>query len=281
MPDAEGQTRPAKPETFDLSPMTFGTMRLDRVGGVDRAADLIRAAIVLGVTTFHVSHEYATWPLFKAAWRQAAPNPDMVRLIAKVGVPHFGEDRFDPQGFRDRVDAYREDLNLDRIHLVQWLLRHDLKAETARQAIFDRDAEMIGDVVQALKQAGRIEGLISFPYTAEIAGRALKASWCDGLALYCNALELEMTDWFDEAEAWGKVIVAIRPFGAGRILEETGISSREALALPLAHPAVATAVASVSSVSRLREAIEAAASAPRGRDAWTAAMTKAREAVHV
>jgi aryl-alcohol dehydrogenase-like predicted oxidoreductase len=263
------------------SPLTLGAMRLDRTGGVNQATALIRSAIELGVTTFHASQEYETWPLFVAAWREASPDPDKVKLIAKIGVPHFGQDRFEVASFEAKVDAYRTALNLDRVAIVQWLLRHDLQDELGRQAIFDRDADLISETVWRLRREGRIDGLVSFPYTRSIAKRALAAEWCDGLALYCNALELDLVDLMDDAETRGKAVVTIRPFAAGRIFTQTSMTAREAIALPLAHPAVVTTVASVSRIDRLREASAAAQAAPKGMADWTAALIAARNATHV
>lgn len=256
-------------------------MRLDRVGGVAEAAALIRGAVELGVTTFHVSQEYATWPLFADAWREANVASEGVQIIAKIGMPHFGEDAFNPKAFAVQIDLYRQALKLDRVDVVQWLLRHNLKDEAARQTIFDRDADLIGETVQAMRAEDRIGSLMSFPYTRDIASRALQADWCDGLVVYCNALELEMANQMDAAAARGRSIVAIRPFAAGRVFTETGMTAAEAVGLPLTHPATAAVVASVSSLKHLVEVLTATEAVESGAAAWAAATLKARESVHV
>ncbi|MDP3401391.1 MAG: aldo/keto reductase [Brevundimonas sp.] len=266
---------------ISLSPLTFGSMRVDRVGDADAVARLIEQALDLGVTTFHVSSEYATWPLFQDAWRTVRPDPATTRIIAKVGVPHFGETRFDPQTFADKIDQYRAALNVDRIAVVQWLLRHDLKDEPARLAILDDQSADIADCVTGLKASGTIGAMVSFPYTRGIAERALDHAACDGLALYCNPLELEMTDLFDQAGDRGKAVVAIRPFAAGRLFTETTFTARDALAVSLAHPAVATVVASVSSSARLNEIADIAMNIQPDAARWRGLIAAAQGAADV
>ncbi|WP_370236715.1 aldo/keto reductase [Brevundimonas sp.] len=266
---------------ISLSPLTFGSMRVDRVGDADAVARLIEQALDLGVTTFHVSSEYATWPLFQDAWRKVQSDPATTRIIAKVGVPHFGQARFDPQAFADKIDQYRDALNVDRIDVVQWLLRHDLKDEPARLAIFDNQSTDIADCVTGLKTAGTIGAMVSFPYTRGIAERALDHAACDGLALYCNPLELEMSDLFDQAAEREKAVVAIRPFAAGRLFSETAFTARDALAVSLAHPAVATVVASVSSPARLKEIADIAMSIQPDAARWPGLIAAAQGAADV
>lgn len=267
-------------ENNRLSPLTFGTMRLNRAGSSEQVAHLIRKALEMGVTSFHVSREYATWPLFVDAWSRVRPAKlQDIQIIAKIGAPHFKENRFDPLMFQDGVDEYRRDLRVDHLDVVQWLLRYDLNHERGRQEIFDRDADLISEATRAMRDVGTIGGLMSFPYTRAIAERALKSPWCDGLTLYCNPLELDMVDLFDEAGRRGKKIVAIRPFAAGRLFDETSMSVRDAVQFPLSHPAVSTVIVSNSSVARLTESVEAAnAIALAG---WTENLRSARGSVHV
>jgi aryl-alcohol dehydrogenase-like predicted oxidoreductase len=266
---------------MSLSPLTFGSMRVDRVGDADAVARLIEQALDLGVTTFHVSSEYATWPLFQDAWRKARPDPAATRIIAKVGVPHFGEARFDAQAFADKIDQYRAALNADRIDIVQWLLRHDLKDEPGRLAVFDDQSADIATCVAGLKGSGAIGAMVSFPYTRGIAERALDHAACDGLALYCNPLELGMSDLFDQAAERDRAVVVIRPFAAGRLFSETTFTARDALAVSLAHPAVATVVASVSSSARLKEIADLAMNIQPDAAHWSGLIAAAQGASDV
>jgi hypothetical protein len=45
----------------------------------------------------------------------------------------------------------------------------------------DRDDELIGTMIDALRDQGAIRSPISFPYARPIAGRSLAARWCDAV----------------------------------------------------------------------------------------------------
>ena len=229
-------------------------MRLSRAGDAVSAAGLIRHALATGVDSFHCSSEYETFPLFVDAWRSAnVSGSDGARVIAKLAAPHFGENRFSSSSFRDKVEFYLASLAIDRIDVVQWLLRHDLKREQERLDILLDQAEEIADTVNALKREGKIGACVGFPYTGPIAEALLRADYCDGLALYVNPLEREMDPLIAAAAQAGKSVIAIRPFAAGRLFAETDLSPAEALDHAFAFPAVATVVVSASSAVHLDE----------------------------
>jgi aryl-alcohol dehydrogenase-like predicted oxidoreductase len=250
-----------------LSPLTFGSMGLKRAGDVQAASRLLSRALDRGVTTFHVSQEYESWPLFVEAWT-ALGVKEHVNFIAKVASPHFGETAFSPTVFQNKIETYCRALRIPRLDVVQWLLRLDLKQEERRLEAFERDGSTVGETVVALKDSGEIGCLVSFPYTRGIAQQALAAPWCSGLALYLNPLELEMVDLLDQAADAGKAVIAIRPFGAGRVLNETGWTAEQAISFALAHPAVTTVVAGLSSTDRLENAATAACRSIPSLTAW-------------
>ena len=236
-----------------LSPICFGTMRLDRTGRAAEAAALLREAHEGGVTSFHTSSEYETFPLFREAWTQARRDGlTGARVIAKVASPHFNEPAFSAETFRAKVEAYLQGLGLERLDVVQWLLRFYLKQEPARLAILNDSAAEIGEVTDALKREGKIGHLVSFPYTASLAREVVEHSWCEGLALYINPLEREMDPEAERCAALGKSVVAIRPYAAGRLFTETSLGAEEALEHVFGTPGVETAVVSVSSREHLQ-----------------------------
>src|SRR4051794_26909760 len=92
------------------------------------ACDLLLQLLDGGVSLVHVSSEYESFPRFTKvlrAARQRSPGTELA-VIAKVAVPHFGEGGFDPTRFEEKVDGYLQALDLKRLDVVQWLLRHDL-----------------------------------------------------------------------------------------------------------------------------------------------------------
>lgn len=222
-------------------------MRLSSAGDEAAAASLLEHAFGIGISSLHFSSEYDTYDLFTQAWRRARPAaPRDISFIAKVASPHFGEKRFSADAFRSKIEAYLSTLGIDRLDVVQWLLRYDLKDEEGRLRILSESEAEVAALLGRLKEEGKIGSCISFPYSSGIASAVLRHSYCDGLALYVNPLEHEMDAHLAEAEALGKKVVAIRPFAAGRLFAQTGLTPDEALRYVLGQPAVATTVVSVS-----------------------------------
>jgi aryl-alcohol dehydrogenase-like predicted oxidoreductase len=225
-------------------------MRLNGAGDVAGAARIIDHALELGITSFHCSSEYETFPLFEQAWSRRQSR-DAGSVIAKVGVPHFGEPRFSARAFREKVDSYLKSLSIERLEVVQWLLRYDLRDEDGRQRILAESEEEISALVADLKRSGKIAALVSFPYTQGIADAVLQMDFCDGLALYVNPLEREMDEAIHSAARLGKGVLAIRPYAAGRVFSETDLAPSDALDHVFGFPAVLSAVVSASSAGHL------------------------------
>lgn len=225
-------------------------MRLNGAGDVAGAARIIDHALELGITSFHCSSEYETFPLFEEAWSRRQ-NRGSASIIAKVAVPHFGEPRFCAKTFREKIDFYLKALSLERLDVVQWLLRYELREEAARQRILAESEEEISALVADLKRSGKIAALVSFPYTQGIAEAVLRMDYCDGLAVYVNPLEREMDPLIQSAGTLGKGVVAIRPYAAGRVFSETELAPSDALDHVFSFPAVVTAVVSASSKAHL------------------------------
>lgn len=233
-----------------LSRICLGTMRLSTAGDASDAARLLVQAHERGVTAFHCSSEYGTYPLFRSAWEQAG-LARRATVVAKVAVPHYGEDCFSPAAFRRKIEDYFRDLAIPRLDVVQWLLRYDLDQDEARVRIMRDAAAEIADVVSALKREGKIGAVIGFPYSEAVAEELIAADYCDGLALYLNPLEHEMDHLIAPCGRAGKSVVAIRPYAAGRLFSETDATAQDALAYVFDHPEVVTAVVSASSVKHL------------------------------
>lgn len=227
-------------------------MRLDKAGDAAAAADLLAHAFGIGISTLHCSSEYPTFPLLREAWPRARGSaPGGVTFIAKVASPHFGESGFSAAALRAKIDSYLAALGLERIDVVQWLLRHDLKQEEARVRILRESAGEVAATVDALRREGKVGAFVSFPYTPAVAEEALRMDHVDGLALYVNPLEREMDAFVEAAGALGKAVIAIRPYAAGRVFAETPLGAGDAIAYVLGKPAVATAVVSASSRAHL------------------------------
>lgn len=244
--------RPAEAEALrcaglQLSRITFGTMRLDRAGDEAASAALLSEAFGAGISSLHVSSEYETYPLFRDAWARARPGaPGEITFIAKVASPHFGEEAFDAAQFRRKVESYLQELKIEKLDVVQWLLRHDLGREEGRQRIARECSSDVARVVEDLTREGKIGALVAFPYTNGVAELIVAEEYCQGLAVYVNPLEHEMDRWLTRASSLGKDVVAIRPFAAGRLFSETALTTKDALDYVFGFEAVCTAVVSFS-----------------------------------
>ncbi|MEM9507965.1 MAG: aldo/keto reductase [Cyanobacteria bacterium P01_E01_bin.35] len=270
-----------------LSPVTFGSMRLNpqRIE-LATAVDLITYLYQSGVNTFHSSHEYETDPFFCQVIQQFKaqhPGAEVVH-IAKIGVPHFDEMKFDSAKLVALIEQRLRQLHTERIDLVQWLVRHQPNDDQHRLPILAECQSELAVNWTKLQHEGKVGALASFPYSVPFAEAVLQFPICQGLVTYLNLLELEMAPFLDSMEQQGQGYVAIRPLLGGAITTESVTNSANnsthdldllksimmalnipvsevtkfAVQFPLLHPAVASMMISVTSIEHAAEIIEAA-----------------------
>ncbi len=254
------QRRSLGASAVELSTLTFGSMRLHE-RSLDDAAwlALLRTSIDHGITTFHSSSEYESFPRFCSLVHKLDRG---IQHIVKLAEPHFGEARFDGARLRARVDGYLARLGIERIEVVQWLWRGDLENEPGRLTGF---ANQRGDLQAAfadLRQAGKIGAVVTFPYTAAFAEQTHSTGFGQGLAVYFNSVEQEMVPQIARAARSGMGVVAIRPFAGGKSLA-AGSPPGACIEAVLRQPGVTTAVVTYSSVEHLLE-LRAAAHSSAG-----------------
>jgi aryl-alcohol dehydrogenase-like predicted oxidoreductase len=175
----------------------------------------------------------------------------------KLADPHFGEAGFEARRFEARLDAYLAQLGVERIDVVQWMWRGDLKDEPGRLAGFARERGAIRAAFEDLRARGKLGAVAPFPYTAAFAdgvigdegGEGEAGPLCGGIAVYLNPLEQELLPQVRAAARAGMATVAIRPLAAGRALER--IPAAACVYGVLAEPGVATAVVTYSSLAHL------------------------------
>lgn len=273
----------------ELSAFCFGTMRL-----LPPRFDLASAtALVLdlfdrGVTSFHVSQEYESYALACAALkalRRARPDA-VIQIVSKIPVPHFSEDRFDPARAVALIEADRLALGVERIDVVQWMVRHTPNDDAPRLAILARDGGAARDTWEQLKADGRIGALAVFPYSDALLQASLALPWVDGLVTYLNPLELDAAPYLDRLATEGRGFMAIRPLLAGKAADDApfwtdlDIAPRDrpafAIAFSLMHPAVAGTILTASSPDHLDQAITEIQRARIDRDRFTALTRRLR-----
>ncbi len=244
-----------------VSPLAFGSMRIHERALDDAAWEaLLREAIERGVTTLHSSSEYESYPRFCGLVARLSGLP--VTHVVKLADPHFGEAGFDAARLEARVDAYLAELGTDRLDVVQWMWRGDLKDEPGRLAAFARELPAIRDAFDVLRARGKLGAVAPFPYTAAFADLVIGGDpggggpLCEGLAVYLNPVEQELLPQIRAAARAGMGIVAIRPLAAGRAL--AGTEPAACVREVLAEPGVATAVVTFSSRAHLDELLAGA-----------------------
>ncbi len=257
----------------ELSALALGTMRMmpprfDAAGALALLEHLADA----GVTSFHVSHEYDSYPFVcaaLAALRRARPSAP-IELIAKLAAPHFDETRFSAARLRTHIEALLQRLPAERVDVVQWMVRHTPNDDAPRLAVLQQDRAAIADAAAQLKSEGKIGAFAVFPYTEPFRREVLAEPFVDGLVDYLNASELEAAPWLDALQARGQGFVAMRPLFAGSLARDPAAIDA-ALRFPLLHPATAAIVVSLSNPRQADQAIAAAITVP-DRAAFRAAL---------
>jgi aryl-alcohol dehydrogenase-like predicted oxidoreductase len=239
-----------------LSELTFGSMRMhERHLSEEHWQRLLTASLECGVSTCHSSSEYESFPLFCATLGRLDAKARRLQHIVKLADPHFGESAFEPGRLRARVDGYLSQLNAERLDVVQWMWRADLKDERSRIAGLEEQSGTIAATFAALKREGKIGAVVPFAYTDDFAERVIAMNWCDGLTVYLGPVETEARKFVDQARLLKRSIIALRPLAAGRAAEG-GWTTRRALCWTLDHEPVVTGVISYSSEEHLAQLLE-------------------------
>jgi aryl-alcohol dehydrogenase-like predicted oxidoreductase len=253
--------RPFGASGVELSTLALGTMRLMPPRFDARMAQTLLLHLAdHGVTSFHVSHEYESYDFVcdaLAGLRRARPAL-RIELIAKLAAPHFDETGFSAGRLTQRIEALRERLRVDRVDVVQWMIRHTPNEDGPRLGILERDRVAIAEAARRLKAEGRIGAFAVFPYSEPFRGAVLAEPFVEGLVDYLNPSELEAAPWLDALGARGQGFVAMRPLFAGKLAGDPAAASA-ALRLPLLHPATAAIVVSLSNAGQADQAIAATA----------------------
>ncbi|MFI4951448.1 MAG: hypothetical protein ACHP7A_10490, partial [Caulobacterales bacterium] len=111
----------------ELSVLAFGTMRLTPPKfDAASALTLLLHLADHGVSTFHVSHEYDSYPFVcdALAGLQRARPAARIELIAKIAAPHFDDAGFSAERLCERIEALLRRLPAERVEVVQWMVRH-------------------------------------------------------------------------------------------------------------------------------------------------------------
>lgn len=201
---------------LNLSDLTLGTMRFyDKSLSVNDVKNLIEKAFVQGIITHHSSAEYSSYELYTEALSKSN-CANKIKHIVKLSAPHFEDQTFSSKLLEDRVDKELRALNVDTIDVLQWLLRSKPINDKLRlTTLYDFEDE-IEDLLQRLKQKGKVKSVFSFPYSVPFAKSVEKLENIDGIISYLNKHEQDYSSF-----ARKKPFIAIRPFFAGELLKNS------------------------------------------------------------
>lgn len=232
---------------MSASRLIFGSMRLHERGlSHAQLLSLLNETLDAGVSMIHSSSEYESYPLYRELLG-ALGRP--VEHMVKLAEPHFGDSGFDAQRLVTKVERYLTELRCDRLDVVQWMWRGDLKQESARLAGLREAHAALMDAFRELREQGKIGQVSVFPYSAEFADICTDLGGFDSLCVYLNPVEQEMLPQIARAGAAGISTIAIRPLAAGKALG--GASPRECVRFVLDTPHVSHAVVTFSSAAHL------------------------------
>lgn len=260
---------------ISLSQVTFGSMRFssDKLSKKD-GLFLLGELVSDGITTMHSSKEYKDHDFFCELLKETKQNNPSVGIehIVKIPAPHFKEERFCKNKFKQLIEEQLIELSTDRLEVVQWLVRHEPNTDEHRLRILRDSYDDIKEVWQDLKQEGKVGVLSSFPYSQTFAREVLNMNTCSGLTDYLNLIETERVELFEQLESSDKHFIAIRPFMAGAIRElpsekqckimkcaNTDSIEAAALIFSLLHPNVTSAVISISQIKHLKHIVSTVA----------------------
>ncbi len=241
-----------------LSTICYGTMRLvPSRFSADALLTLLLQALDAGITSFHVSREYESYDAVCDALKRArAERPGQsIEIVAKLAVPHFDEPELDPQRLRLLVETTLLDLDIERVDVVQWLVRQAPNDDATRLAVFERGAAAFFHAWGELQVQGKAVALGVFPYSDAFLQRVLACPQVDGVVSYYNANESELSPYLGAFSSSGRGLIGIRPLAGGTIRDPAGVS--KALAFALNHPAIASTIVGLSSSEQIQLAAQA------------------------
>jgi aryl-alcohol dehydrogenase-like predicted oxidoreductase len=211
---------------YPISELCFGTMRYaDKSGAEDErsaaGARALEEAIDRGVNFIHSSYEYKTRWLTGTVLK-GHPKRRELHHIIKVNTPDWDDSSFSAESFRRQVEEALLDLGTERIAVVQHLQRGvprpdimSAAGDSHRLEQFDEVSGGLAEIAETMRAEGKIDKVMSFPYTPAYAKRAVEAGVYDGLVAYFNLLETEMFELFGRLDELKKDFISIRPLCGG------------------------------------------------------------------
>ena len=237
---------------FSLSKITLGTMRfLDKNLSVDDVIKLIEQAHSMGINTHHSSLEYNSYDLYTNALYKTSVNKK-IKHIVKLSSPHFEENSFSEKKLEEKIDAQLQNLNIDCIDVLQWLIRSKPINDKDRINILKNQKKEIEFTLEKLKKKGKIKSVFSFPYSVPFAKKVLELTQIDGIISYLNKEEIDYSEFANT-----NPFIAIRPLFAGNLVNNSSNefiknnSIKNSMLFSMNHKKVISTVVGINSINQL------------------------------
>lgn len=247
---------------YALSPITFGSMRLDATRtDADNAVQILERLMEAGINGFHSSYEYATHDYFCETLKKIDKKKrDKIIHICKIPLPHFKDDGFSERLLVTRIESQLKALQTDCLHIVQWLFRREPNEDAVRLPLLKKWQAAIEAAWQRLQAQGKIGVVMTFPYTNDFAFACLENPTCIGVVDYLNLIETSAVPVLKRLQETQKGFIALRPLKAKAVLDTPYCKASQdpllsALSFPLLHPSVVSSVLSVNTIEQANQAI--------------------------
>jgi len=237
---------------LSVSEICLGTMRFkEKELNKNNVLNLIDTCYSYGIDTHHCSYEYESYQLYLKGYL-SSKNKSKIKHIVKLPCPHFDELKFSSKKLKTLVNRYLNDLEKEKIEIIQWLVRSQPINDADRLKILNEQAQEINETIVYLKNQGFIDAFYSFPYSVTFTKEVLKKiSSLDGIIAYLNLIE---TDYIQFAKS--NNFISIRPLAAGKVDVSSTQKLQKALAYPLKFKGTLSTVISLNSTKNIEKIME-------------------------
>lgn len=188
----------------------------------------LEMALDAGVNCIHSSEDYGTWWMIGQTLRSRY-NRTEVHHVIKTTTPDYQETEFSPAQVRHDVESALRELHAERISFVQHLQRgpnvskedaYSTSGDDRRIQALSSIADGFGEVIENLREEGKVAYGVTFPHTMGFAQAALSTGHYAGVAHFFNLIETEALPVLDRAETEGFGYFAIRPLLQGMLTDK-------------------------------------------------------------
>jgi predicted oxidoreductase len=202
--------------SLKLSNITLGTMRFyDKNLRTKDVTNIIESCHEIGIDTHHSSFEYNSYQLYLKALKSSSCKKQ-IKHIVKLSSPHFEDNplAFSSKNLEAKIDEELNNLNIEQIDVLQWLVRSKPINDKDRLSILSLQTDEIEECIANLKQKGKIKTVFSFPYSVPFAKEVIKIKQIDGIISYLNIQEEDYSEFANSVP-----FIAIRPFFRGSLIQ--------------------------------------------------------------